>query len=325
MPTKNMPLQSNAALSRSASNPSLLFHTYSIWLFTLSDLKTIVVPKTAFGVLNALAFPAHATPRSPNIQGMKVTKVLLRAPLVSFWVWINLLPFTIDNQRQPVAVLEDTHNKPWRTMPSGRMTGAQARRLMLCLYPTAACVSARVGGIRQCLTLMVLGFAYNDLNLADWSWMSRNLINGMGFCCFASGALEVALDTPLTGEHRVVLEWLGIIAAVVSSTVQTQDMADQGGDRLRGRRSMPLTIGDGPTRWVTAVLMVWWAGICAFYWELGNGPRILTGILGLAVAWRTLVQRSCKADKVTFRIWNAWMACLYALPLFSAIGKCAAI
>jgi hypothetical protein len=81
---------------------------------------------------------------------------------------------------------------------------------------------------------MVLGFAYNDLNLADWSWFSRNAINALGFCCFASGALEVALSTPLLSYsgNQEIIRWLGIIAVVVASTVQMQDMGDQEGDRM---------------------------------------------------------------------------------------------
>lgn len=98
----------------------------------------------------------------------------------------------------------------------------------------------------------------------------------------------MALDTPLTREHRFILEWLGLIAAVVFSTVQTQDMADQVGDRLRHRRSMPLTLGDGSTRWITALLMIGWSVCCALYWDVINNACIMTVVLGLAVAWRTL-------------------------------------
>lgn len=297
----------------------MLFHLYSIWLFTLSDLKTIVVPKTIFGILNAIAILAD--PKVFDEHPTKVITILARAPLVSFWVWINLLPFAIDNQRQPAAILEDKHNKPWRTMPSGRMTGRQARALMLCLYPTAVLFSLKIGGIRQCLALIALGYAYNDLSLADRGWMCRNFINAMGFCCFASGALEVALRTPLTWDHHhTVLKWLGVIAAVVFSTVQSQDMADQVGDRLRGRRSMPLSLGDGPTRWITAVLMVGWVIISTMYWTPGRGAQMGIAVLGLIVARRTLVYRCCRSDKVTFRVWNAWMAGLYALPLLSALS-----
>jgi 4-hydroxybenzoate polyprenyltransferase len=297
----------------------LRYHAYSIWLFTFSDLKTIVAPKTTFGILNALAVSLLLAPQAPVNRDI-IRTILLRTPTVILWVWINLLPFAIDNQRQPAAILEDKHNKPWRTMPSGRMTSTQATRLMYCFYPTAACISYMIGGSRPCLALMALGYAYNDLYLADRNWITRNLINGLGFCCFASGALEVALGTPLTWEHRVILKWLGFIAAVVFSTVQTQDMADQTGDRLRGRQSMPLSVGDGPTRWITALLMVCWTGLAAIYWDLGSTTRMLIGILGFTVAWRTLKRRSIRADKVTFYIWNGWMALLYALPLLSALG-----
>lgn len=48
-------------------------------------------------------------------------------------------------------------NKPWRTMPSGRMNPAQARKLMFCLYVVAAFISWKIGGLTQCLALMALG------------------------------------------------------------------------------------------------------------------------------------------------------------------------
>lgn len=293
---------------------SVLYHARSIWLFTRSDLKTIVVPQTLFGIIAALVLS------SAGITQRSWVEILLALPRVGFFVWINLLPFAIDNQRQPDAILEDRHNKPWRTMPSGRMSGAQAKALMFVLYPAAFLVSRWLGGTRQCLALMLLGYAYNDLNLADLSWVTRNGINGLGFCCFASGALEVAIEAPLSGEHhRVIVRWLCMIAAIVFSTVQSQDMADQEGDSLRGRKSMPLEIGDGLARWLTAVPMVVWSAACPLYWQAGVTSSVVVGGLGLGIAYRTLAYRSVPADKSTFRMWNAWMACLYMLPLAATV------
>lgn len=291
-----------------------LYHAYSIWLFTRSDLKTIVIPQTTFGLWCALAM-------SPDPDWWSnLSQILGRLPLILFVIWINLLPFNIDNQRQPFAILEDRHNKPWRTMPSGRMSQTAAIKLMFGLYVMAFFVSTTIGGIRQSLALMVLGFCYNDLELADWSWVTRNAINGMGFCCFASAALEVALGEPLSlSRHLATIKWLAIIAMIVFSTVQMQDMADQEGDRLRGRKSLPLSIGDGPARWLTAALILAWSAICPKYWGLRSGPYLVVGGLGLTIALRTLVYRSVAADKLTFRMWNGWMACIYALPLAAVL------
>ncbi|KAK4640661.1 hypothetical protein QC761_0094250 [Podospora bellae-mahoneyi] len=289
-----------------------VFHVQSIWLFTRSDLKTIVIPQSAFGIINAIA--------SSNDW----PEVLSRVPMVFFWVWINLLPFAIDNQRQAEAILEDRHNKPWRTMPSQRMTEAQARILMLLLYPVSLFTSLRLGGTRQCLALMVLGYGYNDLNLADRSWISRNVINALGFCSFASGALEVAMDSPLSfsGENnQTVVKWLAMIGGIVFSTVQTQDMADQVGDSSRGRKSMPLALGDGPARWMIAIPMVGWSIVCPWFWGAGAVVHVVAAFLGLLIACRTLTWRSIEADKRTFQLWNLWMAGLYTLPLLSAGGR----
>ncbi|KAK4173613.1 UbiA prenyltransferase family-domain-containing protein [Triangularia setosa] len=286
-----------------------VFHAQSIWLFTRSDLKTIVIPQSGFGIINAIA----------SSGGWP--EVLARVPVVLFWVWINLLPFAIDNQRQPEAILEDRHNKPWRTMPSERMTEGQAKTLMLFLYPVALFSSLWLGGTRQCLALMVLGYGYNDLDLADWSWVSRNAINALGFCCFASGALEVAMGFPLSfcgEESHGMIKWLAMIGGIVFSTVQSQDMPDQVGDSLRGRKSLPLAVGDGPARWTIAVPMVAWSTICPWFWGVGAVVHAAVACLGLLIACRTLTCRDIEADRRTFRLWNLWMACLYTLPLLSA-------
>ncbi|KAJ8115050.1 hypothetical protein ONZ43_g4756 [Nemania bipapillata] len=199
------------------SDKTWFYHAYSIWLFTRSDLKTIVFPQSIFGIITALALYSQKDGILPW------GRVIPRIPSVVFWVWINLLPFAIDNQRQPASILEDSHNKPWRPMPSRRMTEAQARTMMLGFYPLAVYASLRLGGLKQCLTLIVLGYGYNDLNLADWHWASRNAINALGFCSFASGALDVVLRGS-THHHmgRDMYLWLMIIAAVVFSTGGTR-------------------------------------------------------------------------------------------------------
>lgn len=294
----------------------LCYHAKSIWFFTYTDLKTIVGPETAFGILSALSGPILTTNPSPDFS-----VILGRIPRVAFWCWINLLPFAIDNQRQPEAIKEDGENKPWRTMPSGRMSPTHAKWLMWCLYPVAIVASLKLGGLKQCLALIFLGWWYNDLGGADHDCLTRNFINACGFLSFASGATEVASRSALLGSpfKPIAWSWFLVIGAVVFTSVHTQDMYDQAGDGLRGRKSVPLTIGDHYARWSIAVAMAVWSVACPTFWQLGPGTYAMSTVTAAIVTFRTLTKRSVAADKLTFRIWNLWMVMLYLMPLFKSI------
>lgn len=294
----------------------LCYHAKSIWFFTYTDLKTIVGPETAFGILSALSGPILTTNPSPDFS-----VILGRIPRVAFWCWINLLPFAIDNQRQPEAIKEDGENKPWRTMPSGRMSQTHAKRLMWCLYPVAIVASLKLGGLKQCLALIFLGWWYNDLGGADHDCLTRNFINACGFLSYASGATEVASRSALLGSpfKPIAWSWFLVIGAVVFTSVHTQDMSDQAGDGLRGRKSVPLTIGDHYARWSIAVAMAVWSVACPTFWQLGPGTYAMSTVTAAIVTFRTLTKRSVAADKLTFRIWNLWMVMLYLMPLFKSI------
>lgn len=273
-------------------------------------------PETAFGILSALSGPILTTNQSPDLSA-----ILARTPRVAFWCWINLLPFAIDNQRQPEAIEEDGENKPWRPMPSGRMSQTQAMWLMRMLYIAAIVASLQLGGLKQCLTLIFLGWWYNHLGGADHSCITRNLINACGFLSYATGATEVASRTELLGSpfNPVAWPWFLVIGAVVFTSVQTQDMYDQAGDGLRGRKTVPLEIGDHYARWSIAIAMAVWSVACPAFWQLGPGTYTLSMVTAAIIAFRTLTRRSVSGDKWTFRLWNLWMVMLYFMPLFKRI------
>jgi hypothetical protein len=162
-----------------------MYQVYTIWLFTFSDLKTIIVPSTAFALLNTLAistYDASVTPK--NEASSQYPAFWIRIPRTLLWTWINLLPFAINNQRQPAAVEEDRLNKPWRPMPTDRISTRSAKRLMIFTYSLAVLVSISFGNCTQCFTLIALGYWYNDGRGADKNWAIRNLINAGGFVCF---------------------------------------------------------------------------------------------------------------------------------------------
>ncbi|KAK2873646.1 hypothetical protein FQN49_002199 [Arthroderma sp. PD_2] len=294
--------------------PSISYHIYSIWLFTFSDIKTIIAPSFAFGFFTACISSSFDIDPTP-----KWHELIQRAPLMLLWSWINLLPFAIDNQRRPESIAEDSLNKPWRTLPSKRMTPQHAFNIMLVLYPLAVLTGIKIGGLRQCAGLIILGVWYNNFGGADTSWITRNFINGCGFICHISAPLEVALGGQHVASNESTIKWLLIIWAVVFTTVQVQDMYDQAGDRLHGRKSIPLVVGDGPARWSIAVPMAFWCIYCPWYWSSSPIMWALIVSLGLIVAGRSLALRSISQDKATFRLWNLWMVCLYALPLSGVV------
>ena len=283
------------------------YHTYTLWLFTVNDLKTMVFPSTAFAFANCGHMEA-------------TSEFLSRLPHVLFWTWVNLLAFAVNNQRNPSAITEDRLNKPWRPIPSGRLSADNARKLGIFAYVLAQVASLLAGGgIVQSTLLSVLGYVYNELGGGDSGYVVRNTLNAAGFTSFASGALEVASGGISVITVKPILAWLALIAATVATTVHSQDMYDQEGDAAAGRRTVPLVIGDKPARWSIATAVAWWSFICPLYWWSGLAGYILVGTLGAWVAWRTMYKTSVPEDRVTFRIYNAWLVSMYSLPLVAQI------
>ena len=235
--------------------------------------------------------------------------------MTAFWAWINLLPFAIDNQRQPDGVKEDTENKPWRPLPSKRLTAGQAKLTMLVCYLIALSSSLYLGGVWQCITLVGLGYWYNDLKGADNSCITRNLINACGYICFTSGALEVTSGLSIVSMRPVAYQWLLTIALVIFTTIHSQDLYDQAGDSLRKRWTVPLVLGDSAARWTIVLSVGVWSWFCPSFWQLGIKGFATSVVLGGILVWRTLSQRTVKADKRSFRIYNVWIISLFFLPL----------
>ena len=286
------------------------YHINTIWLITRNDLKSIVFPESAFGIASALSGPVLTTNLRPDLL-----TIFGRIPQVLLWCWINVLIFDTANQRLPTSVIEDAVNKPWRPIPAGRMTPTHGRRILLTILPLAYVATLYLGGMEETVAMMVLTWMYNDLAGADENYIIRNVINAFGFMCYSSGATLVACGF---GEHTFLPSayiWLGIIGAIVFSTLQMQDMADQEGDRARDRRTLPLVHGDGVARWTIAVPVMFWSVLCPAYWELSLYCYALPITTGLVVAIRLLLLRSVPSDKVTWKLWNVWITSVYCLPL----------
>ena len=192
---------------------------------------------------------------------------------------------------------------------------------MLVLYSAAFIFSLSFGGIKQRVALMWLGFWYNDLRGADTSCIVRNFINGFGYICYTSGALEVISNVSNISLQPVSMHWFLMIGAVIFTTIHSQDMYDQSGDSLKGRCTVPLVIGDVKARWTIAIPVLLWSAVCPTFWGLGWDGYVFPMSLAVVIARRIIWQVEVEEDKRTFLIYNLWVTSLYLLPLIKCLGS----
>jgi len=286
------------------------FHLYTLWLFTVSDHKPLVYPMTMTGLLNLSAGP---TLNVYTFDKTSVTSLLAQLPLVLFWVWFNFLVFCIGNQRRPESIEEDALNKPWRPIPSRRLTSAQATTLFWALHVAVVALGVWLGTTPLTLALLLLGWMYNDWEGGS-NPLARNLINACAVVCFALGATVVAYgDTPFILNQKGQ-QWQWIIAAVVFTTLQIQDFHDQEGDRARGRSTIPILVGDAAGRWTVVTPMLIWSWFIPSFWGMTLYGYLAPLGIGGVISWRSLMRKGVESDRNTYKMWGLWIACLLAIP-----------
>ena len=267
-------------------------------------------PWAAFGIFNALSGPALTTNSTP-----KLLDILGRAPHTVLWMWLHILAFTISNQRNPDSITEDSINKAWRPLPSGRITAVQARRLLLAVVPTVIVASIFLGGHEASMLALLLNWMYNDLKGGDEIYVVRNLLNALGLIVGSVGTTVVACGRDHGSLSVAGYYWVAIEGAIIFTTVHLMDLRDQAGDRAHGRRTLPIVLGDTAARWTIVVALMLWSLLCPTLWSLGVWGSLPPLILGALISGRVLSSRTVKADKLSWNLWGLWMASIFLLPL----------
>ncbi|OLN88076.1 hypothetical protein CCHL11_00230 [Colletotrichum chlorophyti] len=286
------------------------FHLKTLYLFTRSDIKTVLAPQIIFILSIALSRKSLTTAENPTSS-----EAVRRLPLAIMWIWLHLIVCGISNQRLADSIIEDELNKPWRPLAAKRLTPEHAQKLLLAIIPLVACASVLLGGFKPTLMMMTLIWMYNDLDGSSINIWARNFINMGGIMCFSAGSLEVLSGGELLPRTWA---WIGLTGAVIATTVQALDIPDMEGDRARGRQTIPLIYGENVTRGGLAVMVMLSSIACSVFWELD--PVYWTAPLGVGIlmAVLTVLRRDQKSDDVVAKLWCLWMSVLYALPLFAA-------
>ncbi|KAF1921534.1 hypothetical protein BDU57DRAFT_510394, partial [Ampelomyces quisqualis] len=196
------------------------YHAHTLYLFTDDQIIDTVIPSTAFAIM------AAASGNVLNLPSQSIEAILGRAPLVALWVWVLIIQFCVQNQRSPSSVEEDRINKPWRPMPSNRITPSQVEYLLSTMHVLAFLLSWWMGVLPMFAVWSVFITAYNNYGGGDHSGMARNFFCGSGFACLISGAFSIAIGPELSLSARAWKWTLLFTMGALTSTAHVQEFRD---------------------------------------------------------------------------------------------------
>lgn len=272
---------------------------------------------TATGLVNLFAGSALNSEQSPDV---KILDLPFRFLAVIFWVWLNFLVFCVGNQRRLSSVAEDALNKPWRPIPSGRLSPSSATSLWVALHVAVLAGCVYFGATEYTISLLILGYMYNDLEGGNHPF-SRNLINACAVVAFALGATTVAYAGQPLSLTEQAKQWHWMIGAIVFTTLQVQDLCDQEGDRGRGRATIPIVWGDHVARWTVIVPMLTWSIGAPSFWRVPWWGYIGPFGIGAMICMRASMLKGVEADRKTYKVWGLWIVCVLAVPAMAAISQ----
>lgn len=227
------------------------------------------------------------------------------------WLWLHVLQFNLSNQvRDPE---EDKRNKPWRPLPSGRITLAQAIILkyitiatcLLLSYSYSPCVLISSASLSLIIPL------YHEMH-GDQHWLTKNLMGGGGYACFATGCTLVAafdrykLDFP--GAFSI-----SIVAAILATTLQAQDFQDVIGDKAVGRYTLPIAFPNF-SRCTVLITLVMWSLYLTTMWEIATPAGVGFIFLAIIIGIRYYFWRSTENDEWSYVLYNVWLTIAFAMP-----------
>nr|WBQ21650.1 amorphane sesquiterpene synthase [Stachybotrys sp.] len=293
----------------------ILYHLQTLFLFTKSDFKTVIFPQTIFTISSVIS----------GIDASKsqcIFEIAKRFPLLVFVLWSHLLLENFSNQRLPGAVIEDKVNKPWRPIPSGRITPEKTQTILRFAVLIVILMDTALGMYVHSVTAMTMIWLYNDLDGSGGTTLERNLINAVGLAWYGWAGLTVMLGSgqesscPL--DSQIPYKWIGLMTTVVITTVHAQDHPDIEGDRQRGRRTIPLIYGQRVSRWSLATLLVVWSVVCPIFCDPSTLVMwVLPMAIGGTMAFLTLTRWDHDTNELVWKLWCLWVCILYALPAFS--------
>ncbi|KAJ3861588.1 UbiA prenyltransferase family [Lentinula novae-zelandiae] len=255
-----------------------------LFLFIRSDITTTLIPVSVFALITC------PNPWEP-----------LHAAQSIIWLLLHLLQFNFSNQL--VSIEEDKNNKPYRPLPSHRISVKSVWYLCLCSRVVCLIVSSHFGGMVFCCStaFVLLTILCNEANGAK-SGITKNLLNAGGISMFLLGTLLVLSQN----RHHLDIYALNAIAlnfAVIATTIHAQDFRDIQGDTKAGRHTLPISM---PlfSRYTMLVTLPLWAWVFTMNWDFGPVIKGVFLTFSLYVGIRYTLLKSIDEDNLSYRWYN---------------------
>ncbi|KAE9403357.1 hypothetical protein BT96DRAFT_815224 [Gymnopus androsaceus JB14] len=274
---------------------SILSVCYTLILFVRSDIKTILLPVSLFTLITA------GRPWDP-----------VGAANASLWLLVHLLQFNFSNQL--VALEEDICNKPYRPLPSRRITVETVDHLRI--GAKFVCLVLSYGHGHKVFytssTLIVLCMLYNEADGARFV-IARTILNAFGVSLYFMGTILV-FDNH-RDSHTTAVQAILVNAGVLATTLHAQDFRDIKGDLQSGRNTIPIS---QPilSRYSILVGLIFWAKVFNVQWSFGPIADGLFIFFSFWVGIRYCLLTSVRDDTLSYRWYNV---CLE--PSCPVLGK----
>ncbi|KAG0701401.1 UbiA prenyltransferase family-domain-containing protein [Suillus ampliporus] len=278
-----------------------LHHLETAWLFTRSDFKTVILPVMVFA----------------NVVSPRHNPLVLSCSLC--WLWFHLFQDNVANQSYSAP--EDLLNKPWRPVPSGRISVKDSCALRWGLMVFCLGFSS-LFGLKLIITsavFTVLVILHDDFGLSGHP-IGKNLLNAGGYASFELGSTLILSEESSLDNTSITA--LLCSAFVIFVTINVQDFADVNGDRILGRRTLPIVAPEGSRIYILCVLPSISFALASF-WSLGPLCSALFISMGFGVGLRYFLVRDENGDHLNQWLYNIWLMGVHILPANARFGVCA--
>lgn len=272
------------------------------WQFISGDVSSAIVP--------ALLFLLAAWQQ----QRLGVAGLPLALGQCLLYFWLYLWCFCLANQL--VGVEEDRLNKPHRPLVTGAVSYTGALRRFGVAMALYSVVGLWLGVIPWLILWQILVLGNN---FGGWTkpWLGKHLVMVLGIVAQLAAAWSIT--GPLTA---VAWSWIGVMAGSHFILIAVQDLRDIAGDRVAGRRTLPLVIGERTTRW----LLVAGFGLQPLLFHSllvqpanGGWPALLCSLLLALFSWtialRIILRQSPAADHQTYLLYTYWYCATVAAAI----------